>query len=247
MTAFLDIRQRFADPVEAMQTAMDGRQAQMHTGMPGKIVSYNATTMTAVVQPLLQAFQTMPDGSTQPVTIAQVQDVPVHFPGGGGAILTFPVKVGDECWLKFSERSLDNWHQMGGVQQPSDWRMHDINDCVAEVGVRSQPAVPGNVSSTTTQLRTDDGTLVIDMDQPNGTTRITSPTQIILDTPIVTVTGVVNVTNTRGTAGTVGTFNGSLHATGEVMAMATGPSVTLSQHIHTDTHGDTTTPPEPGT
>jgi hypothetical protein len=163
----LDPRQRSTDDLEALQTAMDGRQTQLHTMMPGQIVSYNAATVTAVVQPALQVFRTLADGSRQPTTLAPIHDVPVHFPGGGGHILTFPVAGGDDCMLVFAERSIDNWYQHGGVQQPSDWRMHDITDAFALVGVRSQPHVPNGVSSSTVQLRSDDGKTVIQVDGPN--------------------------------------------------------------------------------
>jgi hypothetical protein len=242
MSATLDIRQRFADRVEALQAALDGRQAQLHTGMPGQIVSYNPATMTAVVQPSLQAFQTLPDGTVQLVTIRPIEDVPVHFPGGGGFTLTFPVKPGDDCWIKFSERSLDNWYQHGGVQQPSDWRMHDITDAVAEVGVRSQPKVPGNVSGTTTQLRSDDGTMVVDMNPANATMTLTAPTQIVLDTPSVTVTGVINVENKEGLTN-VGVFNGILRATVDVFAA----TVSLFAHQNQDVQpgGSLSGPPQP--
>ncbi len=161
----LDQRERYADDLETVQTGHDARQAQIHTGMPGIIVSFNAQTITAVVQPALQGFAEQIDGTRAPLTIAPIHDVPVHFPGGGGFTLSFPVKAGDECWISFSERSIDNWHQVGGVQTPSDWRMHDINDAVAHVGLRSQAKLPpGGVSATTTQLRSDDGTVVIELD-----------------------------------------------------------------------------------
>jgi hypothetical protein len=124
----LEWRQHQTDDFEAAQTHADARQAQIHTSMPGKIVSFDPKTMTAVVQPALQSMQKQNDGSAKPVDIHPIADVPVHFPGGGGHAMTFPVKVGDECMIQFAERSIDNWHQHGGTQQPSDYRMHDIND-----------------------------------------------------------------------------------------------------------------------
>ena len=164
----LDLRQTTADDLEALQTVLDGRQAQIHTGMPGIIVSFNATAVTAVVQPAIQAIQSKPDGTRQPMSISPIHDVPVHFPGGGGHTLTFPVKPGDECWLSFSERSIDNWFQHGGTLQPSDWRMHDITDAVAHVGVRSQPNLPaGGVDPDTVQLRSDDKKTVVQVDGKN--------------------------------------------------------------------------------
>lgn len=194
----IEWRQRHTDPYEARESHHDRRQAAMHTGMPGTIVSYDASTMTAVVQPSLQGIQTEIDGTRTMVDITPIPDVPVHFPGGGGYLLTFPVKPGDECWIKFSERSIDNWHQHGGQQAPSDWRMHDINDAVCEVGIRSQPNVPGGqastrdakpVSASTVQLRSDDGNLFVEMDSGGGLLRIVSPTKVRMECPRLEVTG----------------------------------------------------------
>jgi hypothetical protein len=153
----IELRQRQTDNIEAMQTHLDGRQAQIHTSMPGKIVSFDPAKMTATVQPAIQGINTKVDGTRAPVTLTTVSDVPVHFPAGGGYTLTFPVKPGDECMLVFMERSIDNWHQQGGVQTPSDHRMHDINDCIAHVGLRSQPNVIPALSTTSVQMRSDGG------------------------------------------------------------------------------------------
>jgi hypothetical protein len=214
--------------------------------------------MTSVVQPALQVFHSKLDGTRVPTTLTTISHVPVLFPGGGGHILTFPVKPGDDCWLVFSERSIDNWYQHGGVQQPSDWRMHDINDPVCHVGVRSQPNVPGGsasraagpqVSATTVQLRSDDGKMVVDLNPANGTLTMTTPTEIILDTPLVTVTGVLDVTNVKGT-GNVGTFNGTLHVTQDVIADVDvlGGGISQVNHIHSGvvSGGANTAKPVPG-
>jgi len=250
MNAALDPRQIHADDLEVSHTEHDGRQAQIHTSMPGKIVSYDAAKMTATVQPCLQGFRTMMDGSRQPVTISPIQDVPVHFPGGGGHIFTFPVKGGDECLIVFSERSIDNWHQHGGVQQPSDWRMHDINDAFVMVGTRSQPGVPPGVDPDTVQMRSDDKKTIVQIDGKNkaitlyadgghetvvfvdgvgGQVTINAPMGMKINAPYLHVTGAV-----------IGGFGG-------------GDQVGLQSHSHmqgSDSRGDgevPVNPPTPGT
>ncbi len=175
----LDPRQIWTEDLEATHAGLDGRQSQIHTAMPATIVSYDAGKMTAVVQPGIQGIRTLKDGTRKPITIAPLHDVMVCFPGGGGHILTFPVAKGDDCMLLFCERSIDNWYQHGGTQEPSDWRMHDINDVVCFVGIRSMPHVLGGggssragtqappASAGVTQLRSDDGTTVVQVDGPS--------------------------------------------------------------------------------
>jgi hypothetical protein len=196
----LEIRQRSVDRYESMQTHLDGRQAEIHTSMPGRIVSFNPQKMTAVVQPALTGFNTQLDGTRKPLNITTIADVPVHFPAGGGFTLTFPVKAGDECLIVFSERSIDNWHQHGGTQEPSDWRMHDINDAVVHVGLRSQPNVIPNVHATNVQLRSDDGNSFVEISA--GGITLKTPGTLTINAAAIVTTGTftnngVNISSTH--------------------------------------------------
>ena len=218
-----ELRQRSADETELLQTVLDQRQLQIHTATPAQIVSFNPATMTATVQPALRIVQRKPDGTITPGVIQTIQDVPVHFPGGGGYLLTFPVHAGDECLLVFCERQIDNWHQHGNIQTPSDFRLHDISDAIALVGLRSQPNVPGatpatrGASGSTVQLRTDSGALVLEMDGANGRVNIL----------------------------------GDLHVSGAVIAgYGGGDQIGLQTHKHTqpnDGRGDSEQPTNPPT
>lgn len=222
----LEFRQRYASEIETIQTHLDGRQAQIHTALPGQIVSYNPTKMTASVQIGIQAMHEKIDGSIEAMTILPIQDVPVHFPGGGGHTLTFPVKAGDECLVIFAERNIDNWFQHGGTQQPGDYRMHDINDAFVMVGTRSQPKVPNNVSPTTVQLRSDDGHTVVQIDGANGALTLTAPNSATITCPTVTI-------------------NGDLHVNGQVWAEFNSNPVSVQSHHHQGANAGN--PPQVGT
>jgi phage baseplate assembly protein gpV len=243
VTDTFDPRQRHADLLETMQTQQDGRQTQLHTAMPGVITKYDATKMTVEVQPSIQSMQTMPDGTYKPLTITVLKDVPVMNHGGGGHGISFPIAAGDGCLLVFAERSIDNWYQHGGTQKPFDWRMHDMADAIALVGLRSQPAVPGRaknttaVSAKTVQLRSDDGQMIIELD-PAG------PTINIAAAKDVNVSGVhwvvlsakdtvfLQAPNAIDLTAPTTTIHGDLHVTGEVTGMFGGSSVTLTKHTH---------------
>jgi hypothetical protein len=229
MSDSLDPRQRHVDNFELIQTHLDTRQSEIHTAMPGKIVSFDPAKMTARVQLSIQQMQRQQDGSSKAVSLTEIRDVPVAFPGGGGHTLTFPVKAGDDCMVQFCERSIDGWHDQGGdPRPPNDLRMHDVNDAIAHVGLRSQKTLPsGGASATTVQLRSDDGSSYIELDPGMGVHIKTG--------------GKVRIEASR------------LEVTGEIVAKCDGGSVTLSQHKHTqktDSHGDTEQPTDaaiPGT
>jgi hypothetical protein len=179
----MDRRERTDDPVEATRTAMDGKQAEMWTALPGIVQSFDPVAMTVVVQPAVQGSIQDEQGKTQNVDLPLLGDVPVVFPCGGGFTLTHPIKGGDECLIVFTSRCLDGWWDSGESSAPPDTRMHDLSDGIAIVGPRSQagkldpPVDPKNV-----QLRTDDGKAHITM-MPDYTIKAENPTAKVTMSP----------------------------------------------------------------
>jgi hypothetical protein len=167
----MDPRERMEDQEETLLAALDGRQANIWTALPGIIQSYNAEAMTAVVQPSIQIGLQQPDGSFVNTALPLLLDCPVIFPNGGGFTLTFPIAAGDECLVLFANRCIDAWWQNGGVQPQAEFRMHDLSDGFAQVGPFSQPRRLENVSAANVQLRNNAGDVYIEM-QPNGRVRI---------------------------------------------------------------------------
>jgi hypothetical protein len=141
----------------AAQAQNDTLKADLHTALPGKIVSFDAGAQTAVVRPGIkryfmgQGWKTLPD----------LMDVPVQFAGGGGFVLTFPVAADDECLILFSERAIDTWYASGGEQVPHEYRTHDLSDAFAILGVRSKPHKVASFSTSSVELRSLDGSTKI--------------------------------------------------------------------------------------
>lgn len=152
-----DPRERLNDPEEALRAALDGLQAKLRTAMPGIIQSFNTTTMTCVIQPAIQAKVRTPDGTLNDVSLPLLLDCPVQFAGGGGFSGTFPIAKGDECLVILSDRCIDAWWQLSGVQVQAELRMHDLSDGFCIPGIRSKPRVISNISTNSAQLRSDDG------------------------------------------------------------------------------------------
>lgn len=167
----MDRRERQNDPIEATRIALDGRQAEIWTALPGIVTAYDPDAITVSVQPAIDGSITGEDGVAQRVSLPLLVDVPVCFPMGGGMVLTFPVTAGDECMVVFSSRCIDGWWQSGGVQAPAEHRMHDLSDGMAIVGMRSQARKLPNVSTEHAQLRSEDGLTYIEI-RPDGKVRI---------------------------------------------------------------------------
>ena len=156
--------ERFEDFTDTLKIALSGWQRKMWTALPGQIQSFNVDQQTCTVIVTLMMQRVFPDGSTEWLNIPLLRDVPVQFPSGGGFTLTFPVTAGDECLVVFSSRCIDSWWQSGGTQNPqAEYRMHDLSDGFAVLGFRSLPRMLSNVSTTSSQLRSDDGLTYVDV------------------------------------------------------------------------------------
>jgi hypothetical protein len=182
--------ERWEEPANAVSAAIEGKQSQLWTAIPGIVQSFNAAHNTVEVQPSVQRRVRRPDGKWINETLSLCVDVPVHFPSGGGFSLTVPVKQGDECLLVFSSRCIDGWWAKGGVQPQTIPRMHNPSDGFAILGTRSKAKALANVSTSTVQLRSDDGKTLIEIDG-SQTVRLVAPTKVRIETPTLEVTGTI--------------------------------------------------------
>jgi len=147
-----------ATPEDAAAAAVRAHVSDLHTALPGIIKAFDPVTQTAKVQPAIKRLWI--EAGFLP--LPELVDVPVQFPRGGGFALTFPVAAGDECLVVFSERAIDNWHHAGGVQEPSEYRLHDLSDGFAFLGFTSRPrALTPPPSGDAAELRTLDGATVV--------------------------------------------------------------------------------------
>ncbi len=142
----------------------------LRVAMPAIVVAnpagdpFNAELQTVSVQPAVQEVMrvnAVPTLTTLPI----LDDVPFVMPRAGGWGMTLPIAVGDECLVVFCDMAMDIWWQSGGVQKQPDGKLyrHDLWDGVAIFGISSNPKAIANYSTTSAQLRSDDGSVVIDL------------------------------------------------------------------------------------
>lgn len=102
----------------------------IHTAMPGEIVSFDAGSVTASVKPVGKFLTSDGDELDYPL----ITEVPVVFPicQQIGAGLAFPVKKGDSCIIIISEVELDAWRS--GAESEGALRF-DLTNAVAIPGL----------------------------------------------------------------------------------------------------------------
>jgi hypothetical protein len=216
----MDQRERTADSQEGLRVAIEGFLSKLWTAFPAIVQSFNPAQMTVTVQPAFQVQ--VPDSKGNPnwQPLLVITDVPVVFYAAGGFALTLPVKKGDEVLVVCACRCCDGWWQNGaatGPQLQPELRMHAMADSFAIFGVKSLPNVLPTISTTTMQLRSQDGLTYLEI-APGGVINIKAPGGL-------NVTGNINET-------------GAIVASGDV----TAGTVTLQTHLHTDPQGGTSGP-----
>lgn len=133
---------------EAFRNAFDESMLEVRVALPCKVVSYDAATRTVSVTPLVGRYVRNLEGVERAESLPVLNTVPVVFPGGGGAEVTFPIQPGDTGELSFHDSSLDEWK--ASDNQPviaRDIRSHALTDAVFRPGLRS-PGGPGNAPRT---------------------------------------------------------------------------------------------------
>lgn len=133
--------------IDVMREVVRGGLARVHTSLPGIIESYDAATQTATVKIPIRFSRRDPDtGERVPYEPPPLPNVPVAWPAGGGGAYsdTWPLERGDEVWLSFAERSIDEWVLTDGdLVTPADVRRFSLSDAVA-TPVRSRATLPGD-------------------------------------------------------------------------------------------------------
>ena len=158
-----------------MLAIQQATSAGIRVALPGTILSFDADAVTCTVQPAIKGSEPDDNGNQVSVSISVLVDVPVVFPRGGGCTLTFPVKAGDECLLIFADRCIDFWWQSGGEQEPVSPRMHHLADAFAIVGPQSQAHKISGISTSSVELRSDDGATKLSLNPTSGAINGTAP------------------------------------------------------------------------
>lgn len=159
----LSASERIKDPEEFYRLMLEGFGSNLRVAMPGIITAFDATEQTVTVQPALRERVSSTDGTYQWIQLPLLLDVPICLPRGGGFAITMPLQPGDECLVVFNDMCIDAWFSNSQIQNQIEKRRHDLSDAVCIPGVWSQPNRISSYSISSMQLRTEDGSQMIDI------------------------------------------------------------------------------------
>ena len=221
--AILTIAQRLKQR-RVIKDALKQHSHDLRVALPGIINSFDATTQTANVQVTIREQVLDVDGSPTSVEFPLLLDVLLVVPRAGGFSLTLPVTAGDECLVVFADMCIDAWWQSGGVQEQATKRRHNLSDGFAILGPWSQPRKLVNYSSTSAQLRSDDGQTLVDLKSGQVTVKA-STVQVNAQTATVTASGSATVQGQTVTIGSATKIDGKVFLTHTHSGVSTGTGV----------------------
>jgi hypothetical protein len=124
---------------EVLDQVVTSRLQSVYTSLPGRVLAFDDASSTCAVQPFPAIYQ---DGEA--VDLPTLHGVPVGFPSGGGASITYPLQGGDIVLLVFASAPLGRYREDGAEGDPSDVRRFDLSDAWA------LPLAGGSQPSATT-------------------------------------------------------------------------------------------------
>lgn len=198
-------RQRTPTLVETIKSLIHGELAELHTAIPGKIVSYDYAKNLAVVQPLLKRKYI---GEAEPVELPTISNVTVCFPRMGKGHLRIPVNPGDEGEIIFQERSIDKWAISGGTVDPEDSRKHSLSDATFWPGLNpNNKPMESTAAATSLELKLK-GSYIEILD--NGKFKVKGNTEELFDLLVQTIDKMITLSNELGTKDKTNTIFGPM-------------------------------------
>ena len=150
--------------------------------LPARVISYDRETNRAQVQPLVKILTT----DDVQVSRASIASVPVLVLGGGGYVLSFPLKANDLGWIKASDRDISLFLQGYKEAAPNTLRKHSFSDAVFIPDVMRGYTIDAEDDEAVV-LQSLDGTARVSLSPER--VKVSHPVKITLDAPMTETTG----------------------------------------------------------
>lgn len=148
-----------------LDATRDAWAEDLHTALPGRVESYDASAQVADVTPLVRRVLRRNDGSRVASPMPTIRAVPIAWPRAGDWFVHMPLAAGDVVLLVFCERDFARWRATGEISDPIDTRQHHLAHAIAYPGVypRTRPItdvptdamVIGRMGGATIRLQSD--------------------------------------------------------------------------------------------
>lgn len=186
MVTSLGDKQSPETPGKMVEFLIEQRLKYLYTAMPGIVVSFDAATRRARVQP---AFPII-DVEGNEMRRSQIPNVPVLFPCLGGFTIYGELKEGDPVWLDYSMRGLANFKRTFKEARPSPEGGFAEHDAVAIAGFGDLEITPvgGGLG-----IQSNDGERYIQVGEDAVTLKVGGATLVVSQDGITLTAGTINL------------------------------------------------------
>ena len=158
----MNFSQQIGGDSQFYENLIDESGRRIRCCIPAVVQSYNPSNNTIECQPTIRERIIKENNEIQYINLPLLINVPVVFPSSINCAVKFPINRGDEVLVLFSDLSIDNFWEKGGVQNPIEQRRHDLSDgmaipCCLSIPSNHNPVneltlIQGSRSITFTQL-----------------------------------------------------------------------------------------------
>lgn len=126
------------DFVQSLETFFQARLEDVHTMLPGRIVSYDSVTRLATVKPSVSMRSLHGDI----LDIPPIDSVPVVWPGSSDFSVSGELRNGDGVVLYFAESGLGGWLRGSEDAEADDETRFSLHDAIAVPGLNAISRIP---------------------------------------------------------------------------------------------------------
>lgn len=163
-----------------LKTVLNKMMQSIDCALPASVISYDRSSNRASIQPIVGLVTT--DGTT--INRAQIASVPVVQIGGGGFLISFPLKTGDLGWLVACDRDISLFLQSYNNVIPNTMRTHDFADSFFIPNILNNYNISGDEADNMV-IQNLDGSVKISI--RNDQVRVTATTLAVVGN--ITATG----------------------------------------------------------
>lgn len=101
---------------ETLKMLQEDGQLEVNSSLPATVQAFDGKTKTCTVIPTISDFRETAGGGSAELEWKPLGNVPIAYPGGGGWVMSWPLKKGDPVLVIFCQRDLAQWFLSNGSE-----------------------------------------------------------------------------------------------------------------------------------
>lgn len=133
---------------DVIAAAIEAHGNDLHVAMPAQVVTYYPDSQTLDALPVFTKTFFDTEGNKIMEALPLIQNIPVCFPRGGTAMITWPLVPGDFVLLICADRNMGQWQETGESGDQGDTRAHELSGAFAIPGGYPTPRASNQANTT---------------------------------------------------------------------------------------------------